>query len=183
MKTKILIGVVIILSISVFFLGLNYYDYKNKYLKVSEEYELLKIEYEQQIENYTQEKIQFQQKIESMSAIDYTPTLKEVKDILKNYEDNENYDEDYYNCVDYSQSLIKEFRENKIYACITNIYFEDGGHANVAVETSDRGIIYIEPQGEEVIYTLNEGDDYCDKVDWYCEEDDWKIEIIKNCFN
>jgi hypothetical protein len=194
MKKRVFILMIVGVFLFMLSLGLNYYDCKGNYQELSEEYENKVEEWNQEeiqlqskikslIENLSQEKVKFQSEIKSLSAIKYTPTFKEVKDILKNYEDNENYDDDYYNCVDYSQSLIKEFKENRIYSCMVNLYFKDGGHALVAVETSDKGVIYIEPQGEEIIYNLNEGQDYCEIVNWYCEKDEWKIEFIKSCFD
>jgi cell division protein FtsB len=180
------------LVILLLFLMLSFY---NKYQIIKIEHENLKIKYNETIEDLQQLNtkleqeikqmdVQFEQKIESMSAIDYNPTFNEVKEVLRNYENYKEYDEEEYNCVDYSQALVKEFQENKIYSCLTNMYLSGTyGHINVAVETSDKGVIYIEPQDETIIYELNSGDDYCDKVGWYCEEDDWKINHLKSCFD
>jgi hypothetical protein len=148
--------------------------------KILSSYEEDKKNFEQEIKDIN---IQFEQKINSMSAIDYKPTFKEVKEVLRNYNDNTRYDDEDYNCVDYSQTLVKKFKENKIYSCMVNIYFKEGAHANVAVETSDKGVIYIEPQDKIILYELNIGEDYCDKMNWYCEKGEWEIEYFKSCFN
>ena len=120
-------------------------------------------------------------KISGMSAIDYSPSLSEVKMIIRNSDlEDEEYDEDLFNCVEFSHNLVREFKEEKIYSCITEIWFEDeGGHANVAINTSDKGLVYIEPQDDTIIYDLEVGDNYCDKVNWDC---DWIIEYIKTCY-
>jgi hypothetical protein len=135
-------------------------------------------------EEIKENELMYQKKILGMSAINYAPTFEEIKKVLDNYQDRTKYHYDDYNCVDYSQNLIKEFKDNKIYSCLTTLYFEgDDGHALVSVDTSDKGIIYIEPQDEVFIYSLEVGDNYCDKVDWYCtDKSEWKIKHLKNCF-
>ena len=121
------------------------------------------------------------EKIDGMSAIDYLPTLSEVKEVIKNNKiENKEYDDEAFNCVEFSHNLIKAFQEAKIYACITELWFEEGAHANVVVNTSDKGIIYIEPQDDKIIYNLEIGDDYCDKIDWNCE---WELTHIKHCYS
>jgi hypothetical protein len=92
------------------------------------------------------------------------------------------YDENNFNCAEYSFGLIQAFRDEKIYSCIAWLVFnDDTAHAIVAVETFDYGIIYIEPQDDNIItYGLDKNDNYCDVVNWDC---DWKIEKIKSCFS
>ena len=121
------------------------------------------------------------EKMASMSAIDYTPTLSEVKNVIRNtYIENKKYDDETFNCVEFSNNLVRAFKEAKIYACVTELWFDDGGaHALVAINIEDRGVIYIEPQDDEIIYDLKVGDDYCDKVNWDCE---WEITHIKSCY-
>ncbi|MFW6130473.1 MAG: hypothetical protein ACOC56_04740 [Atribacterota bacterium] len=128
---------------------------------------------------------EYQDKIEKMSAINYNPTLEEVKQAIKNldYSDIE-YRTPEFNCLDYTFKLMEDLREEGIYSCSSEIRFDDGAHALVVVNTTD-GIIYIEPQeigwnyGNKFIKSLEVGDNFCDKVNWEC---DWEITFIKNCF-
>ena len=117
----------------------------------------------------------------NMDIIEYTPESSEVEKIVNELNlSNKEFIEEDFNCVEFSHSLIKELRKNNIYSCITEIYFYGGNaHANVAVNTSDKGLIYIEPQENLLIYDLKIGDDYCDKVNWYC---DWNISHLKTCY-
>jgi len=122
-----------------------------------------------------------EEKIAGMSAIDYSPTLSEVKEVIKNNKiENIEYEDETFSCVEFSNNLVKAFQEAKIYACVTELWFEEGAHANVVVNTSDKGIIYIEPQDDTIIYNLEIGDDYCDKIDWNCE---WELTHIKHCYS
>ena len=122
-----------------------------------------------------------EEKIASMSAIDYTPTIIEVKKLIKNNKiENKEYDDETFNCVEFTNNLVRAFRNEKIYSCATELWFEEGGaHAIVAIETEENGVIYIEPQDDTIIYSLKVGDDYCDKVNWDC---DWEITHIKSCY-
>jgi hypothetical protein len=130
-------------------------------------------EYEKQVDDY-----------KGMSLIDYTPTLEEVEEILEEDKINEaEYNETDFNCVEYSNGLVHAFLNNNIFACHTELDFSDGAHALVTVNTSDNGIIYIEPQDDTIFYNLNIGDNYCKLANWDCEEDDWVIVKLKSCFS
>lgn len=135
------------------------------------------------INNHKEELKQLQNQIDRSYILDYNPTLQEVKNVLaKSTVHYLSYDHEEFNCYDFSNSLIKHFFNNKIYSCLVIIEFEDEtGHAIVGIETSDRGIIYIEPQEKnKIIYSLNQGDDYCSKSNWDCK---WEIQKVKTCFN
>lgn len=116
--------------------------------------------------------------------IEFNPTLKEVKRVV--YEDNtemEEFDFYDYNCVEYSYSLVNAFLEEGIYSCITEIVFiDDSAHANVVVNTSDYGLVYIEPQDDYILTEMFVGQNYCDLVEWEGCDDTWKIQDIKTCF-
>lgn len=115
-----------------------------------------------------------------LQTIDYTPKINIIRKVLRDSSVNYNlYDHDSYNCVDFSTYLIQELFEYKLYSCYTNVYFEEGAHALVAVNTTD-GLIHIEPQSKKILYSLEVGDDYCEKVGWDCE---WEIRTIKTCFD
>ena len=172
MKTKniIILGMVFLIVILIIF-GLNHSIQ-------------LKETYEEEIKNHESEmdnlKKIHEEKIASMSAIDYSPTLNEVMEVVRNNNiENKEYDDETFACVEFSNNLVRAFQEDKIYSCAVELWFEDGAHALVVANTSDKGIIYIEPQDDTIIYDLNIGDDYCEKVDWDC---DWTITHIKSCY-
>ena len=65
---------------------------------------------------------------------------------------------------------MKNFTEKDHFSCITILTFENEkfGHIIIAVNTSDYGLVYVEPQSDKIIYSLEIGDDYCKKVNWNC---------------
>ncbi len=83
-------------------------------------------------------------------------------------------------CVDFADTFVKRFREKGFYSCKTTLYFEKVAHSIVAVNTSDYGIVYVEPQEDKVIFDLKVGDNYCQKVGLNCYE---RIIKISDCFN
>lgn len=135
-------------------------------------------------EEIEQIKLEYQNKIDRSSIIDYSPTLEEVKNVLEETDiEDIPFDGENFNCYDYSIELIKAFRDRKIYSCLQILYFADGGgHAIVVVNTSDYGLIHIEPQDDEILYSLEVGEDYCDKLNWYCQNENWTITSLRNCY-
>ena len=59
-----------------------------------------------------------------------------------------NYVTDYYVCLDFSIDLVAHARMKNIKAWIVAVefYSQQNGHAFVAFDTSDLGVVYIEPQ-------------------------------------
>jgi len=86
-----------------------------------------------------------------------------------------------FTCTEFTNTFVKRFRERGYYSCPSYIEFsnENGAHMIVAVNTTDYGLVYVEPQSDVIIYNLNVGDNYCEKVDWNCK---WIIGKISNCF-
>jgi hypothetical protein len=82
-------------------------------------------------------------------------------------------------CTDFSNTFIANFRNKGYYSCLAELDFEDKAHAIVAVNTTDRGLVYVEPQTDQIIYKIDLGDNYCSLVGWDCY---WKIEKISSCF-
>ena len=82
-------------------------------------------------------------------------------------------------CSDFANTFISNFYRKGYYSCMALLYFEDGCHSIVAVNTTDEGIVYVEPQNDKIIKYLHVGDDYCSRVNWNC---DWIIRNIKTCF-
>jgi len=101
-----------------------------------------------------------------------------IRDDTEQLEWDENFD-----CTEFSNHFIKNFAEKGFFACATEISFDDDtGHIIVAINTTDRGLFYVEPQTDYLIDSeeLKVGEDYCDIVNWNC--DDWIIKKISSCF-
>lgn len=116
--------------------------------------------------------------------IRFNPPYADVENIIANDDSHlMKYDELQFNCVDYTHRVIQKYFEKGIYSCMTTLYFEDGlAHANVAINTSDRGVIYIEPQTKVILDELTLNKDYCDYVNFDCDEP-WILIEYKSCFD
>ena len=111
------------------------------------------------------------------------PTLKILKEFIeKDDTDNYKYIKGKFTCINFANEFVKNFAKEGYYSCVTIIFFDHNNfsHALVAVNTRDVGLVYVEPQSDDILYDLKVGDDYCEKVRWNCS---WKIERIVSCFN
>lgn len=107
-------------------------------------------------------------------------TLEEILNFLTNDDtDKFNYSENF-TCVDFSNMLISKLRRKGVFSCIVYLEFDKGAHAIVSVNTTDKGVIYIEPQTDQIIYQLKLGEDYCKITNMGCN---WIIKYIKSCFD
>jgi len=101
-----------------------------------------------------------------------------VKFVAEDLTDSLLYTE-YFTCVDFSNTFVKNFRERGYYSCVAYVEFEEGAHDLVAVNTTDLGLLYVEPQSDVIILSLKVGDNYCAKVGWDC---DYYIKKLSSCF-
>jgi hypothetical protein len=74
------------------------------------------------------------------------------------------YDPVHYTCLDFAVDLVANARKQNLKAWIVLVKFknDENGHAFVAFETSDHGIMYIEPQGDNTYMNLSVGQRLCD---------------------
>lgn len=113
------------------------------------------------------------------------PTYKQLKDFVKKDKTERLVYSDDFDCTDFSYTFLKNFAKEGYYGCTAVLdLIEDneiGGHMIVAVNTVDRGLIYIEPQDDYFIFSrdLQVGTNYCDTLDWYCQ---WEIIKVSSCF-
>lgn len=94
-------------------------------------------------------------------------TWKALADFLVRDHTNWNpYDAEDYNCMDYAIELVNNARAENIKSWLVGVDFTTGetGHAFVAFDTSDRGVIFVEPQADYTYSNLKVGLDLCD--DW-----------------
>lgn len=99
-----------------------------------------------------------------------TPLYAEVMAFI----DEDDTDEDLYvihdhDCTQFSNTVIRNALDRGLFACAVDISFDtdddgvvDRGHMIVVFNTIDRGIIYIDPQTDEVI-DMHVGMDYWDE--------------------
>jgi hypothetical protein len=81
------------------------------------------------------------------------PTYPEMKTFLAQDPTNNNtYMEDKYVCVDFAATVNNNAEAKGIRCAVVDIFYPDGyGHTIVAFDTTDRGLIYIEPQFDQEV--------------------------------
>jgi hypothetical protein len=81
------------------------------------------------------------------------PTYQEMKTFLAQDSTNvNNYVEDQYVCVDFAAAVNNNAKAKGIHCAVVDIFYPDGyGHTIVAFDTTDRGLIYIEPQFDQEV--------------------------------
>jgi hypothetical protein len=81
------------------------------------------------------------------------PTYQEMKTFLAQDSTNvNNYVEDQYVCVDFAAAVNNNAKAKNIRCAVVDIFYPDGyGHTIVAFDTTDRGLIYIEPQFDQEV--------------------------------
>lgn len=94
-----------------------------------------------------------------------TATWAEVSQFLANDPTNWNtYNVDTFNCIDFAIDLVENAHLQGIKANIIAVDFvgQEDGHAFVEFETTDSGLIYIEPQGDVTYSNVVIGYNLCD---------------------
>ena len=94
-------------------------------------------------------------------------TWQELVDFLTADHINWNqYDLETYNCMDFAIDLVENAAAQNIKAHIVGVDFvgQEFGHAFVVFDTSDRGEVFVEPQGDNTYSNVVIGNDLCD--DW-----------------
>ncbi|MBN2463560.1 MAG: hypothetical protein JXB43_08205 [Dehalococcoidia bacterium] len=88
-----------------------------------------------------------EQKISS-SYTPRNPTYQEMKNFIAQDTTNSNkYNEDEYVCTDFAAGVNNNADAAGIRCAILDIFYPEGyGHTIVAFETTDRGLIFVEPQ-------------------------------------
>jgi len=154
--------------------------YRN-YTALSAEYSNLSAEHEQLSEEYQRLNASYTALKKAKGIV--FPTYEQlVEFVRKDDADELEYVEDFFTCKDFTDRFIRNFMNAGFFSCDTEILFNDTAHSIVAVMTSDRGLVFVEPQDDTIIPgdDLVVGVDYCKIVNWYCSG--WVIEGIKHCF-
>ena len=146
----------------------NFFNFRKRYNRLSEKYSELKNQ---------------NLNLKSQKGL-INPTYEQLWDFILEDKTNNLEWEENFDCTEFSNHFIKNFAKEGFFSCTTEITFEDdGGHIIVAVNTSDRGLFYVEPQSDRIIPRdkLEVGEDYCDIVNWRCDWED-TIKKISSCF-
>jgi hypothetical protein len=81
------------------------------------------------------------------------PTYQEMKTFLaQDPTNNKAYVDEKYVCVDFAAAVNNNAESKGIRCAVVDIFYPDGyGHTIVAFDTTDRGLIYVEPQFDEEV--------------------------------
>jgi hypothetical protein len=97
------------------------------------------------------------------------PTRAQVERFLQADRTSEGvYDYGVHDCIEFSNELVLAARERGIPAWVATVQFEGMpiGHAFVAIRTSDRGMIWVEPQTDQEFVISGPGSPLCTKIGW-----------------
>lgn len=116
------------------------------------------------------------------------PTYEQLKDFVRKDLTNKKQWTNSFDCTEFSNEFISNFAKEGFYSCNVEIDYtkrEGGkrfGHIIVAINTTDKGLIYLEPQTDRLINPvfMQKGYNYCSAVDWECK---WKMTKISSCFD
>jgi len=106
------------------------------------------------------------------------PTYEEALEFVSSDKTDRNpYVEEEYTCVNFAgdfknNAFIAEYRCGLVY-----IEFTDSAHAIVCFNTTDEGLIFVEPQDDELV-TLTVGQPYYDRTRYEITFDDTVIRFI-----
>lgn len=83
------------------------------------------------------------------------PSYQEMKDFLRRDLTNQHiFEGEYpgaYDCENFASDVVNNAEAEGIRAAVVILEFKEGGHAIVAFETTDRGLIFIEPQNDSEV--------------------------------
>ena len=111
---------------------------------------LKKLNKEKDSKDYYIKELLYYQTLDSNLAM--TPRWKDVKSFLHKDKTNLNtWTERNYDCTAFSTDVVKNAIENNIFMCIVEVNFIEGAHIIIAVNTSNKGLLYIEPQSDNIV--------------------------------
>jgi hypothetical protein len=103
---------------------------------------------------------------QSATPSHHSITWMELQDFLARDHTNWNKFTDKYVCVNFAMDLVANATKQNINAWIVGVTFKDKkvGHAFVAFETSDKGIVWIDPQNDYSYKVIEVGKHLCSNV-------------------
>jgi len=80
------------------------------------------------------------------------PTYKQAIKFLKEDETNKNdFVEDIYVCSHFARDVCNNAESEGLRCAFVEIRYSDGGHSIIAFNTTDEGLVYFEPQSDEIV--------------------------------
>jgi len=80
------------------------------------------------------------------------PTYKQAIKFLEEDETDENkFMEDIYVCSHFARDVCNNAESEGLRCAFVEIRYPDGGHSIIAFNTTDEGIVYFEPQSDEIV--------------------------------
>ncbi len=143
---------------------------------------------ERRLENLIREKEKLEKEKESIRRRYkvVNPYFSELLEFIRKDPTESNEWSEEYDCTEFSNTFVRNFEKEGYFSCVVELNLYDGieefGHMIVAVKTQDVGLVYVEPQSDDIIYgsNLRVGENYCDLVGWDCY---WEITKISSCFS
>ena len=79
------------------------------------------------------------------------PSYQEMKDFLRRDKTDQHIYAGAYDCENFASDVCNNAEAEGIRAAVVVLEYEEGGHDIVAFETTDKGLIFIEPQKDEEV--------------------------------
>ena len=79
------------------------------------------------------------------------PTYQEMKDFLRRDTTDRRYPTGNYDCENFASDVCNNAEAEGIRAAVVVLMYEKTGHQIVAFETTDKGLIFIEPQDDKEV--------------------------------
>jgi len=91
----------------------------------------------------------------------HDPTYQEVLFFIEDDEtDKIPYDEETFSCKDYASIVNDNAESEGIRCCVVSLSFKESGHVLIGFDTIDKGMVYVEPQSDELVSRLEIGNEY-----------------------
>ncbi len=137
--------------------------YQNELETISSQLEEIKEEFKYLNQSLQENSTQLSNLLSGDTYEFYDPTSSEVAQFMAN--DNTDglpYDSQYFNCLHFSQTFIANAMQLSMRCALVIINFDETNisHAIVGFNTSDNGMVYIEPQFDQWVGNLEPGNDY-----------------------
>jgi hypothetical protein len=109
----------------------------------------------------------------------HDPTYTEVMELIRTDRTDQNkWIQNVYDCKYFSYDLKKSAEEKGLRCAFVNIVFPDrSGHCLNAFETTDRGLIFIEPQEDREV-RVERGNKYSTQLGWRVDIDDTIVDTM-----
>lgn len=138
------------------------------YEELNNTYQQLNLSYQRQINETVRlrkENVDLKEKISNSQMVYPIKEQELLQFLVEDKTDEHEYIPDKYVCWDFAMDLVNNAKKRHIQAGFVMIeYYGGGGHSVVAFNTTDKGIVFVEPQ-EDTFVTL------CDNCFYYA----WQI--------